>query len=103
MNLEPRGPASGPVPGSFWARELRRGLAGMIVAVTVLLVGPTILVPLMPGRAGAAVGLSVLAGVVVYLAVSRGRDLLALSGWWALVFWLAFTSLLTGLASWAWR
>ena len=90
-------------PRSFWARELERGLGSLVVGVTVAMVGPTVLVPLMPGGSGAAVGVSVLAGVLAYLALSRGRDVLKLSGWWALAFWLAFTSILTVLVDLAWR
>ena len=73
------------------------------MSVTVAMVGPTVLVPLMPGRAAVAVGVSVLAGVLAYLALSRGRDLLKLSGWWALALWLVFTTILTMLADLAWR
>ena len=101
MNEDPR--------KSFWVRELERGMSAFVVAPVVLLVTPSVLVPLLPGRLGLVFVLSLVASIVSYLAVSRrrlfgiDRDPLELGGWKALMGWLILTSLVTGLVSFAWK
>ncbi|OLV16225.1 hypothetical protein [Deinococcus marmoris] len=94
---------------SFWERELQRGLSGLIVAPMVLLVLPSLLVPLLPGRLPLVFVLSLVLAVLSYLGLSRRwfarsrRDPLEGSGWRVLAVWLVATSVLTGLVGWAWR
>ncbi|OLV17830.1 hypothetical protein [Deinococcus marmoris] len=96
-------------PASFWERELQRGLSGLIVAPMVLLVVPSLLVPLLPGRLPAVFLLSLALAILSYLALSRrwwaraGRDPLDLGGWRVLAIWMVVTSLLTGLIGLAWK
>ncbi|TSA79772.1 hypothetical protein FNU79_17470 [Deinococcus detaillensis] len=97
------------VQHTFWERELQRGLSGLIVAPMVLLVLPSLLVPLLPGRLPLVLLLSLGLAVLSYLGLSRrwfvrsGRDPLDLGGWRVLVIWLFFTSVLTGLISLVWK
>lgn len=94
---------------SFWERELQRGLSGLIVAPMVLLVLPSLLVPLLPGRLPLVFLISFFLAALSYLGLSRrwfvraGRDPLDLGGWRVLALWLVFTSLLTGLVGLAWK
>ncbi len=99
---------SGDVRKSLIERELERGLSAFLVAPTILLVAPSILVPLFPGHLAPVFALSFAAAILSYLALSRrwlrraGRDLLEFGGWKALLFWLVLTSLILGLVNWAW-
>ena len=100
---------TGKTSASFWQRELQRGLGGFIVAPMVLLVLPSLLVPLLPGRLPLVFLLSVVLALLSYLGLSRrwftraGRDPLDLGGWRVLVIWVVLTSLLTGLVGMAWK
>ncbi|GAA3999492.1 hypothetical protein GCM10022631_08010 [Deinococcus rubellus] len=100
---------TGKIPASFWERELQRGLSGLIVAPMVLLVLPSLLVPLLPGRLPLVFVLSLGLAALSYLGLSRrwfirsGRDPLNLGGWRVLMIWVVLTSVLTGLISLAWK
>lgn len=94
---------------SFWTRELQRGMGGFLMAPLILLVMPSMLVPLLPGRVPLVLLLSFAASALSYLLCSRrwlfrrSRDPLEVGGWAALLGWLLLTSLITGLVSMAWR
>jgi hypothetical protein len=96
-------------PASFWERELQRGLSGFIVAPMVLLVLPSLLVPLLPGRLPLVLLLSFALAGLSYLGLSRRwfvrsrRDPLDLGGWQVLIIWVVLTSVLTGLIDLAWK
>ena len=99
----------GKPPPSFWERELQQGLSGFVVAPMVLLVLPSLLVPLLPGRLPLVLLLSFAFAALSYLGMSRRwfvrsrRDPLDLGGWRVLIIWVVLTSVLTGLIGLAWK